>query len=151
MAARDPKDLGRLFAERVNRGDLEGLAKLYEIGAKFIAGDGRELDGRDAIRSNLEQLLALSPRITSSDGRAVRSGDLALLSSRWHMTFGSGEAEDRDAEEAENQASREREQAGASLEGVSTEVARCQDDGSWLYLIDDPYSATLHASEALHP
>lgn len=144
MAARDPKDLGRLFAERVNRGDLEGLAALYEEGAKFIAGDGRELDGRDAIRASLGELLTLSPRITSSDGRAVRSGDLALLSSRWRMTFATGGAAGRDAEAGENQVSREREQAGASLEGVSTEVARRQKDGSWLYLIDDPSSATVH-------
>jgi uncharacterized protein (TIGR02246 family) len=124
MGARDPRDLSRLFAERANRGDLGGLAELYEPEAKLIAADGSEAAGRAAIRKSLEGLLALAPRITPGDGRAVRAGDLALMSSRWRMTFAASD----DA---------------ASLEGISTEIARCQADGSWLYLIDDPSSATL--------
>jgi len=42
----DPEDLHRLFAERANAGDLQGLLALYEDGAAFVAprrrGCGRQ-------------------------------------------------------------------------------------------------------------
>ena len=48
------------------------------------------------------------------------AGDVALMSNRWRMTLGVEGGE----------------QAG--VDGVSTEVARRQPDGGWLYVIDNP-------------
>ena len=36
----DPEDLGRLFAERLNAGNLDGLTYLYEEGATLVGADG---------------------------------------------------------------------------------------------------------------
>ena len=130
MPALNPTDLSRLFAERASAGELEGMMALYEEGAKFVGPDGGDADGRDAIRERLEGLLAMAPHITPTDVRAVRAGDIALLSNRWRMTFGESNG------------------AQTGLEGVSTEVARRQSDGSWLYVIDDPSSAALHVNVA---
>jgi enoyl-CoA hydratase len=121
--ALDPTELSGLFAERVSGGDLDGLLELYEEGAKLVGPDGTNADGREAIRKRLQALLAMAPRVTSAESQAVYGGDIALLSNRWRMTLGSDE--------------------GAGLEGVSTEVARRQEDGSWLYVIDDPASSGL--------
>ncbi len=125
MPVSNPEDLQRLFAERANAGDLDGLIALYEDGAAFVGPDGEDASGSDAIRERLQGLLAMAPQITPTSSRAVIAGDLALLSNRWRMTLGPGDGE------------------RAGLEGRSTEVARRQDDGSWRYVIDDPASATV--------
>jgi ketosteroid isomerase-like protein len=121
----DPEDLHRLFAELANAGDLQGLTALYEDGAAFVGPDGTDATGSDAIQDRLEGLLAMAPRITPTSSRAVMVGDIALLSNRFHMTLGPSGGE------------------RSGLEGTSTEVARRQPDGSWLYVIDDPASSTV--------
>ncbi|HEV3033399.1 MAG TPA: enoyl-CoA hydratase-related protein [Solirubrobacteraceae bacterium] len=125
MPVDDPEDLHRLFAERANAGDLQGLIALYEDGAAFVGPDGTDAAGSDAIQERLEGLLVMAPRITPTSSRAVMAGDIALLSNRFHMTLGPSGGE------------------RAGLEGISTEVARRQSDGSWLYVIDDPASSTV--------
>jgi enoyl-CoA hydratase/carnithine racemase/ketosteroid isomerase-like protein len=120
MCVNDPEELGRLFAERVNAGDLEGVLSLYEESATIVGPDGASASGSDAIRERLEGLLAMAPQITPTSSRAVMAGDVALMSNRWRMSLGGGGG------------------APPGLDGASTEVARRQPDGSWLYLIDNP-------------
>jgi enoyl-CoA hydratase len=128
MPAFNPEDLTRLFAERASAADLDGLLELYEPGARFIGPNGGDADGEEAIRERLSGLLELEPSIVSEDARVVSSGDVALLSNRWRMSFG-------------------RDDGGrAGIEGTSTEVARRQPDGSWRFVIDDPASAGIRAS-----
>ncbi len=64
----------------------------------------------------------MTPRISSTRSRAMVVGDIALMSGDWQMRLGADEG------------------AGTSFESSSTEVARRQHDGSWLYVIDDPAS-----------
>ena len=120
MCIDDPERLGRLFAERANTGDLEGMLALYEDEATFLGPDGGSASGSDAIRGRLEGLLAMKPEITPTSSQVVMAGDVALMSNRWRMTLGVEGGE----------------QAG--VDGVSTEVARRQPDGGWLYVIDNP-------------
>jgi enoyl-CoA hydratase len=125
MPMSHPENLHRLFAERVNAGDLDGLLDLYEHGATLIGPDGAQAQGADAMRERLESLLAISPHITPLSSRALVVGDLALMSGSWRMTFGSDE------------------NASSGFQGTSTEVARRQADGTWRYVIDDPASAAI--------
>jgi enoyl-CoA hydratase len=133
----DPGQLGRLFAERANAGDLEGMLALYEDSATFVGPDGGSAAGSDAIRNRLEGLLAMKPKITPTSSQVVIAGDVALMSNRWRMTLGVGDGEP------------------AGLDGESTEVARRQPDGGWLYVIDNPALAvaasTVHAAAASSP
>jgi enoyl-CoA hydratase len=124
MCVDDPEELGRLFAERVNAADLDGLLALYEESATLVSPDGMSASGSDAIRERLEALLAMTPAITLTSSRAVMAGDVALMSNRWRMSLG-GEGD-----------------APAGFDGTSTEVARRQPDGGWLYVIDSPSLAT---------
>jgi uncharacterized protein (TIGR02246 family) len=78
--AREPEDLGRLFVERANAGDLEGLVALYEPDAVLAAPPGPPVTGRDAIREVLRQFLAGRPTLTGQVRPALRNGDLALTS-----------------------------------------------------------------------
>jgi uncharacterized protein (TIGR02246 family) len=118
MTASQPDSLSRLFAERANAGDLDGMLALYERDATYLGPDGVPAAGGEAIRERLRDLLAISPRITPLDSETVRADDVALIRSRWRASFG--------------------EDAQASYEGLSVEVARRQGDGRWLYVIDNP-------------
>ncbi len=120
MGVDDPGRLGHVFAERVNAGDLEGMLALYEDVATFVGPDGVSASGSDAIRGRLEDLLAMDPQITPGVSRAVTAGDVALMFNSWRMTL---RADDGETTE---------------LDGASTEVARRQPNGSWLYVIDHP-------------
>jgi ketosteroid isomerase-like protein len=109
--AAEPEDLSRLFLERANAGDVEGLVELYEPGAVLAFPPGRLSTGSEAIRAAYEELLAGRPTFGAGDQRpAIRNdtGDLALTSTRL---------------------------AGR---GATAEVARRQPDGSWLWIIDQP-------------
>ncbi|MGA2454782.1 MAG: enoyl-CoA hydratase-related protein [Solirubrobacteraceae bacterium] len=122
MSVSDPAQLPHLFAERASAGDIEGLIALYEDRATLVGPDGVAAAGKQAIRERLEQLLAMTPRITPTHSRTMVVGDIALMSGDWQLRLGTGEGGE------------------ASFESSSTEVARRQHDGSWLYVIDDPTS-----------
>jgi len=131
MSANDPEELPRLFAERANAGDIEGLIALYEDGATLVRADGVPASGAGELRESLEGLLAMTPRILARGSRAVRAGDIALMSSSFHMTLGPQGDND------------------SGFEGSSMEVARRQPDGRWLYVIDDPASASRFGSSPM--
>jgi enoyl-CoA hydratase len=128
MCVIDPEELGRLFAERVNAGDLDGLLSLYEESATFVGPDGGMASGSDAIRERLQGLLAMAPEITPTSSRTVFAGDVALMSNRWRMSLGGDDG------------------PPTGLDGTSTEVARRQPDGGWLYVIDNPSLAAAATS-----
>jgi enoyl-CoA hydratase len=128
MSVHDPEQLAHLFAERASAGDLEGLLTLYESDATFVGPDGEKAAGTDAIRERLASLLAAAPQITPLDGQEmVAAGDVVLMTNRWQMALGEGEG-------------------AATVEGTSTEVARRQADGRWLYVIDRPAIESLIAA-----
>ena len=108
--AREPEDLARLFVERANAGDAEGLSLLYEPDAVMAFPPGSITEGRAAIRALFEQMLAAAPTFEVEEPLpAVRSGDLALTSTR------------------------PKDDAGARAQ-----VARRQPDGSWLRILARP-------------
>ena len=48
--ASEPEDLGRMFIERANAGDVDGLVALYEPGAVLAFPPGKITTGSQAIR-----------------------------------------------------------------------------------------------------
>ena len=105
--ANNPNDLEEYFVERANTGDLEGLVALYESNATLDCGDGEPVVGVDQIRQFFISYLMSHPQLTPSvQAPALRSGNLALTSSRH------------------------------SNGDVSTEIARRQPEGNWLWAVD---------------
>ena len=49
--ATQPDDLERLFVDRANAGDVDGLVALYEPNAILVAEDGLQAGGTDQIRA----------------------------------------------------------------------------------------------------
>lgn len=119
-AARTPEDVHRLWTDYFIAGDLEGLLSLYEPDATLAAQPGASVSGLVAIREVLAGFIAVRRKFEIEIGRALQSGDIALLSSSWKL---------------------EGEQRGAPYEssGRTADVVRRQPDGSWKYVIDSPY------------
>jgi uncharacterized protein (TIGR02246 family) len=117
--ATTPEDLAPLFMRHFADGDLDALAALYTDDAVFVPAPGSPVRGRDAIRAALAQMHAAGAGISLTPRRSHVSGDLAVLS---NIATVSGVAPD-----------------GSDLVAPTTEVARREADGSWRYVLDDPF------------
>ena len=101
--ATEPNDLARLFIERANAGDLEGLVVLFEPDAVIALPGGGSARGHDAIRDKYAGVLARRPEFSLGRQQpAMINGNIALTCT----SFDNG--------------------------GAAAEVARRQPDGAWL-------------------
>ena len=108
--AQKPEDLTRLFVERANAKDAEGLALLYEEDAVMAYPPGSQTVGRDAIRKLWEEALPhLPPFEPETPLTTLISGDLALTST-----------------------------PPKDGSGARAQVVRRQPDGTWLRVLDQP-------------
>ena len=108
--AQTPEDITRLFVERVNAGDVNGLADLYEPDAVIAFPPGELTQGRDAIVALYEVMVAQKPHFEYEEPlTTLISGDIALT-----------------ATEAQDEA------------GARAQVVRRQSDGTWLRVLDRP-------------
>src|SRR4029450_8146281 len=63
----EPEALERLFVERVNAGDVEGLVALYEPDAGMAMEAGSVAVGLEAIRQGFEEFVASGVELTLGD------------------------------------------------------------------------------------
>ena len=118
MNAHRPAELHSLFRNSFNLGDIEALVSLYEPDATLIVG-GMQVEGHDSIRAALHSVVAAGGRMTMNTRSVLQSSDgLALLHAEWII--------ERTAAE--------------TTRGISTEVVRRQTDGTWRFVIDNPYT-----------
>jgi ketosteroid isomerase-like protein len=78
--AAQPEDLDRLFLQRANAGDVDGLVALYEPDAVLAFPPGRRTVGSAAIRAVYAELLVGRPRFDGQVRPAIRNGDIAITS-----------------------------------------------------------------------
>lgn len=78
--AQRPEDLDRLFLERANAGDVEGVVALYEPDAVLAVPPGRLAVGTAAIRAFYAELLASGLSFSGETRPALKQGDIALTS-----------------------------------------------------------------------
>lgn len=121
MPARRPEELDRLFGEGLNTGNVDALVALYEPDAALMPQPGQVVTGTHAIREALAALIAAKPTITLDAKTLAQTRDIALTCARWKF---SGTGPDGKA---------------IKMEGHSIEVTRRQGDGTWRYVIDDPW------------
>ena len=108
--AMTPEDITRLFVERSNVGDADGVAALYEENAVLAYPPGSQTVGREAIRALWTTVLASGPHFEPETPLpTLISNDLALT------------------------ATPPRDGAGARAQ-----VVRRQPDGSWLRVLYQP-------------
>jgi uncharacterized protein (TIGR02246 family) len=123
MPANAPEEIHALLAEAMNAGDLDAFIDLHEPEARTIAPtDGRVVSGAAELRSALEPIFALSPRIENEVIGKLEGDGLALTHARWALT----------ASEPDGQV--------IELTGRGTVVSRRQADGSWRIVLENTRS-----------
>lgn len=121
MPAQRPQEMYDLFKKFFAAKDADGLITLYEPDAAFQPQPGVIVTGHAAIKEAFGGFLALDAEFQMEPAKVIEAGDLALLISKWTMkgTDPNGEPVD--------------------LSGQTSDVVRRQPDGSWLFVIDNPY------------
>jgi uncharacterized protein (TIGR02246 family) len=122
MGPHSPTEIHALFQNAFNVGDVEALISLYEPDAILIVG-GKQVTGRENIRAAFHSMLSVGVQMSLTTRSIIESRDgLALLHGEWVVQRATA--------------------TGAQLttQGLSTEVVRKQPDGTWLFIIDNPYT-----------
>jgi ketosteroid isomerase-like protein len=114
---------------RVERGvhdrDIDGLVALYEPDAVMFREGGTLATGLDEIREVWAGVVEFGGEMSLDTHYAVETGDMALLCNTWSFRIG----------------------GAVVATGTTAETARRQSDGSWLYVIDNPYGSAVGAAE----
>jgi ketosteroid isomerase-like protein len=105
-----PEDITRLFVERTNAADIDGMLELYEPDAVMAFPPGQLTVGHAAIRALFEQMVAARPAFKPEEPlQTLVVGDIALTATR----------------------------AGDEA-GARAQVVRRQPDGTWKRVLDRP-------------
>jgi ketosteroid isomerase-like protein len=119
----DPVSVHAAVESAFNDGDVDALMTLYEPDARMVRDDGTVAVGLEEIRTVWSDLVALGGRVRMLTRYAVESGDVALLSNEWTLEL----------------------EGSPVASGATAEIARRQDDGTWRYVIDNPFGAGAQA------
>jgi ketosteroid isomerase-like protein len=108
--AQTPEDITRLFVERANAKDVDGLVDLYEPNAVMAFPPGEETLGHKAIRDVLQAMVDHAPGFDLEEpAPTIYFEDIALTSTQ-----------------------------SKDNTGTRVQVVRKQKDGSWLRILDRP-------------
>ena len=116
-----PEDVLNSVVEGINTGDLEALMKLYESDACFVTQQGQLAKSPESVRQSLRSFMDLKGKLDLKVKRVLQASDLALVTTEWSC---SGTGPDGNP---------------VNMSSKSTDVLRQQPDGSWLFVIDNPW------------
>ena len=123
MHANSPQELHQLLAAAVSNGDLDTYLALYEPGAALVKQAGGVANGREAISAEIAAFLSVRGRLRITTSNVVTAGEIALMHS---LGAFSGVAPDGSPIEVP--------------EHPAVEVARRQADGTWLFVVNNPWA-----------
>ena len=121
MSRETPEQLLQAVVDGINKGDLEGVMSLYEPDAAFAAQPGTLAHGPEGVRQSVTAFLAMKGTLDLKVTRVLEAGGLAFVAGAWSFT-GTGP-----------------DGATVTLAGRNGDVLRRQTDGSWRFVIDNPW------------
>jgi len=116
MKARNPEEICTLFRRYMMNGDLDGLLSVYDAEVTFVNQAGETRKGKQQLKEELGPLAAAKARFDFRVKQVIQAGDIALMHTQWHVS------------------------SPHEMSVYAIEVARRQPDGSWLWLIGDPFT-----------
>lgn len=121
MSRGTPTEVLRSIVDGINSGNLEMLMPLYEPEAAFAAQPGSLAHGLQRVRESLAGFIAMKGTLDLKVTRVLEAADLALVVGVWSFN-GTGP-----------------DGAAVKLSGHNADVLRRQADGSWRFVIDNPW------------
>ena len=121
MSAATPEGVLQSIVEGINTGDLESLLSLYESEAAFATQPGSLAHGAPGVREALAGFISMKGKLDLEVTRVLEVDDLALVTGIWSFN-GTGP----DGEPVQ-------------LAASNADVLRRQADGTWRFVIDNPW------------
>jgi ketosteroid isomerase-like protein len=122
MPARSPEEICSLFKQYMAAGDIESLLSIYDPEVAFLSQSREVRNGKQEMRKELAPLAAAKANFDFDITQVVQSGDIALIHTKWEVSF------------------------PQQMSVYAIEVARRQPDGTWCWLIGDPYTVSRNAA-----
>lgn len=121
MSRETPEAVLQSVVDGINAGDLDGLMTLYEPGAVFATSPGNLAHGLSSIREALSGFVVAKGKLDLKVKRVLEGSDVALVATVWSF-LGTGP----DGEPLQ-------------VAARSADVLRRQNDGTWRFVIDNPW------------
>ena len=115
MPAKTPEEICRLFQHYMAKGDIESLLSIYDPKAVFLTRSGEVKKGQ-GLRGQLANLATAKAQFDFNIKQVIQSGDIALMHTDWKVS------------------------SPQQMFEYAIEVARRQPDGTWRWLIGDPFT-----------
>jgi uncharacterized protein (TIGR02246 family) len=103
-------------------GDLDSVLNLYDEDAAFVKQTGDVTKGGQALKTELSPLSAKKLHFDYEIKQVVEAGDIALMHTEWNVS------------------------GTEPITAYAIEVARRQPDGTWRWVIGDPYTVGRNMS-----
>lgn len=116
-----PEDVLNSVVEGINTGDLDALMTLYEADACFATQPGQLAKSPESVRQSLRSFIDLKGKLDLKVKRVLQASDLALVTTEWSF---SGTGPDNKP---------------VNMSSKSADVLRQQADGTWRFVIDNPW------------
>ena len=116
-----PGEVLNSVAEGINTGDLDSLMTLYEADACFASQPGQLAKSPESVRQSLRSFIDLKGKLDLKVKRVLQASDLALVTTEWSF---SGTGPDGNP---------------VNMAAKSVDVLRHQTDGTWRFVIDNPW------------
>jgi uncharacterized protein (TIGR02246 family) len=116
-----PEEVLNSVVEGINTGNLDSLMMLYETDACFASQPGQLAKSPETIRQSLRSFIDRNGKLDLKVKRVLQTIDLALVTTEWSF---SGTGPDG---------------KHVNMAAKSADVLRQQADGSWCFVIDNPW------------
>ena len=121
MSTATPEQVLESIVTGINSGDLDSLMPLYETGAAVVPEPGHLAHGAEGIGESLNGFISMNGTLDLQVTRVLEVDDLALVVGVWSFE---GTGPDGDP---------------VRLESQNADVLRRQSDGTWRFVIDNPW------------
>ena len=116
MSAKSPEEICRLFQHYMAEGDIDSVLSVYDPEAVFLNQSGEVKKGEAGLRQELAPFAARKAVFNFDIKQAIQSADIALMHTEWKVS------------------------SPQQMSVYAIEVARRQPDGTWRWLIGDPFT-----------